>query len=55
VAFESFYSMDGDVAPIAECGDVAERHGAMNLNLDEVQTPSAPRPPRGAASPNARA
>src|SRR5690606_3871765 len=29
VAFESVYSMDGDIAPIADILDVAEKHGAM--------------------------
>ena len=35
VAFESVYSMDGDIAPIADILDVAERHGALTY-LDEV-------------------
>ncbi|MCJ2093853.1 MULTISPECIES: 5-aminolevulinate synthase [unclassified Methylobacterium] len=35
VAFESVYSMDGDIAPIGEICDVAEAHGALTY-LDEV-------------------
>ena len=33
--FESVYSMDRDIAPIAAICDVAEKHGAMTY-LDEV-------------------
>jgi 5-aminolevulinate synthase len=35
VAFESVYSMDGDIAPIEEILDVCEAHGAMSY-IDEV-------------------
>ena len=35
VAFESVYSMDGDIAPLSALCDVAERHNAMTF-LDEV-------------------
>ncbi len=35
VAFESVYSMDGDIAPIKDILDVCEKHGAMTY-IDEV-------------------
>ncbi|MCH8173354.1 MAG: 5-aminolevulinate synthase, partial [Proteobacteria bacterium] len=36
IAFESVYSMDGDISPIGEICEVAKRHGALTY-LDEAQ------------------
>jgi 7-keto-8-aminopelargonate synthetase-like enzyme len=53
VAFESVYSMDGDIGPIAEICDVAEKHNALTY-LDEVHA-SACTARAAAALPSAKA
>jgi 5-aminolevulinate synthase len=35
IVFESLYSMDGDIAPVREIVDLAERHNTLTY-IDEV-------------------
>jgi 5-aminolevulinate synthase len=51
VCFESVYSMDGDIAPIGELCDVAERFGAMTYSTRSMPSVSTGR--AAAALPSA--
>ena len=43
VALESVYSMDGDIAPIAEICDVAEKYGALTISTKCTRSADGPR------------